>query len=298
MRAALIVNPVAGHGRAPRAAARLADLLHRRGVGTTVATPSSGRIGQCVDELIATGVEVVVAVGGDGTVHAVVQSLAGKPVALGVVPVGTGNDIAGQLGLVTMLDTIADAIAGRRVRVIDCGEARCTGTSAEVFVGVLSTGFDSSVNERANRMRWASGRARYLAATLRELRRFAPIDYRVRIDDLELAGTAMLVCIANAGQYGGGMRICPGASIDDGRLDVTWVDQVAIPEFLRVLPRVFSGSHVRHPAVRTFTGASVSIEGPGQTAYADGERLGPLPVDVRIVPGSLRVIDTRPAGET
>jgi diacylglycerol kinase (ATP) len=154
---------------------------------------------------------------------------------------------------------------------------------------VLTTGFDSSVNERANRMSRLGGQ-RYNVAMVRELASFRPLAYTVTIDGQEITSPGTLVTIGNGPQYGGGMRICPGALLDDGLLDITWLGAVSRVTLLRVFPSVYSGTHVEHPAVRTFRGRSLRVEAPGQIAYADGERIGPLPVDVEVRPGALRVL--------
>jgi diacylglycerol kinase (ATP) len=114
----------------------------------------------------------------------------------------------------------------------------------------------------------------------------------VEIDGQVVTGRALLVCVANGGTYGGGMRVCPDARVDDGALDITWVEDIPRAQFLRVLPRVFSGAHVRHPSVRTYSGTSVRVEANDQIAYADGERLGALPIRIAARPGALRIIDT------
>ena len=256
-----------------------------------IVSPPAGQTRASVRDAIARGVDVVVACGGDGTVHEVLQAVHGTGVAFAVAPCGTGNDIAGELDMPRRPhQSLALAIASGRTRWIDVGRVAWA-TGEEIFLGVLSTGFDSAVNERANAMRWPTGRARYLASVGLELGRFRAREYRVDLDGTMHEGRALLVCIANAGTYGGGMRVCPDAAVDDGLLDVTWVEEIPKGEFLRVLPRVFRGSHVRHPAVHTHRCRSAHIEAPGQIAYADGERLGSLPISVSVQPGALRIVD-------
>ena len=223
-------------------------------------------------------------------VHEVLQAVMGTDAPFAIAPCGTGNDIASVLGM-GHPGRLADAVASGRTRRVDAGWVGWPG-GEEHFLGVLSTGFDSTVYERANGMRWPTGRTCYLASVAADLGRFRARRYTVEIDGQSLTGDALLVCVANAGTYGGGMRVCPDARIDDGALDITWVEDIPRTEFLRVLPRVFNGSHVRHPAVRTYRCASASIHAEGQVAYADGERIGPLPIHVAARPGALRVVDT------
>lgn len=247
---------------------------------------------------------MVIACGGDGTVHEAVQELIHGGPALGVMPGGSGDDLAAALGFcIGRPEESARAIAraARRVvadpgtaRRVDLGMVSTADGVEQAFIGVVSTGFDSAVNERANRMRrW--GGARYLAALARELVSFRPSPYRVTVDGQPVEGRAMLVAVGNGGRYGGGMRVCPAARPDDGELDITWLSAVSRPTFVRSFPSVYRGTHVSNPHVATYRGRSVSIEAPGQVAYADGEPVGPLPVRIQIRPGALRILPVPPA---
>ena len=162
--------------------------------------------------------------------------------------------------------------------------------AGRTFLAVLSSGFDSRVNERANRMTWVRGPVRYRVAMVAELGVFAPVPYRMVLDDEVLELEAMLVAVGNGPSYGGGMRVCPGARLDDGLLDVTVVLPLAIGPFLRLFPSVYRGEHVRSSAVLTRQVRRVSLEADGMTSYADGEPVGPLPVAVDVVPAALEVL--------
>jgi diacylglycerol kinase (ATP) len=215
-------------------------------------------------------------------------------VPLGIVAGGSGDDIAAGLGFTTGgADEIARglvaAVTGDSSRVLDVGMARTSDGVERYFLGVLSTGFDSSVNERANAMRRLAGH-RYNVAIARELASFRALDYDVVIDGVREQRPGMLVSVGNGSRYGGGMRVCPAALPDDGLLDVTWLGAVSKATFLRVFPSVFRGTHVDHPAVRTYRGRSLRIAADGQVAYADGERIGPLPVEIEVRPAALRVL--------
>jgi diacylglycerol kinase (ATP) len=116
------------------------------------------------------------------------------------------------------------------------------------------------------------------------------VPYVLTCDDVTVEGKAMLVSIGNGSTYGGGMRICPDAVPHDGVLDVTWVDEVARTRLLRLFPSVYSGTHVRLAEVRTLRGREITVDAPGQVAYADGERLGTLPVRVAVSAAALTVV--------
>jgi len=174
-------------------------------------------------------------------------------------------------------------IAGR-TRTIDLAVAKDT-----FITTVVAGGFDSLVNKRANAMSWPKGSSRYTLATLAELRTFTPLEYVVTVDGEVIETKAMLVAVGTGPTYGGGLQICAGAEIDDGMLDVTIIKPVSRMTLLQLFPKLSKGTHVGHPAVHALRGRSVRIDSPGITAYADGEPLGPLPVDIGIAPGALTV---------
>ena len=159
---------------------------------------------------------------------------------------------------------------------------------------MLGSGFDSMVNERANRMTWPRGRSRYNLAILAELRTFRPVPFVLDFEGETWHTEAMLVAVGNGSSYGGGMRVCPGARLDDGLLDVTVLGPISKPEFIRVFPTVYKGTHVNHPAVRVRRTRSVTLRADGVTAYADGERLSVLPLTCDSVPGALTVYASGP----
>jgi diacylglycerol kinase (ATP) len=196
---------------------------------------------------------------------------------------------------VAVADVLADAVLAGRHRLVDAGHATSADGVARWFLGVLSSGFDSQVNERANRMTWPSGQARYVRAILAELRVFTAVPYVMVLDEglpteSREEKPGMLVAVGNGTQYGGGMKVCPGALVDDGQLAVTFLDELPIRTFLRVFPKVFKGTHVERAEVHEHSATTVRLDAPGQMAYADGERIGPLPVEIRVHPAAVRVL--------
>ncbi len=304
-RVVLLVNPRSGSGRAARRAPVLERRLRERGLSVeTVAGRDADDGDARLADALRTPAAALVVVGGDGTVHQGLQHLVGTSTALGILPAGTGNDTARTLGLpsdpAVAADLVADELASPHGgRVIDTGVVRTSDGTERAFLAVVSTGFDSAVNERANAMTWPSGRVRYLRAILAELRVFRPVGYRMLLDEglpgqtcVERSG--MLVAVGNGPAYGGGMRVCPGARLDDGLLSTTFLAEMPTRTFLRVFPTVFTGTHVARPEVATAAATSVRIEAAGQVAYADGERVGPLPVRAWVRPASLRVLAPAP----
>ncbi|MTE18290.1 diacylglycerol kinase [Streptomyces sp. TRM43335] len=288
----LFVNPAAGNGRGRDAAQPAARALRAAGfsVRTVVGTDADDALARA-RAAVRGGTGALVAVGGDGMVSLALQAVAGTDTPLGVVAVGTGNDIARALGLPVRAPAragriIAEALKGGRGRVVDLGRV-----DGRWFGSVLASGFDSRVNDRANRMRRPVGRLRYDLAMLAELAALRPVPYRITLDDgpaLEIE--AILVAVGNGPSYGGGMRICGDAELDDGLLDVTVVGECSRTTLVRVFPRVYRGSHLAHPAVTAHRAAKVTLEAPGVTGYADGEPVGPLPVTVEAVADAVRVL--------
>jgi diacylglycerol kinase (ATP) len=214
------------------------------------------------------------------------QAVAGTETALGIIPAGTGNDVARLLD-VPRADASAasDVLLGSRTRRIDLARF-----GDQHFVTVMAAGFDAAVNERANAMAWPRGRMRYNLATLSELRVFQPIAYTLTLDGEVRNLEAMLVAVGNGPSFGGGLRITHGARVDDGWLDVVVIRPMSKLELVRTYPRLYSGGHTRHPAYEHHRVRAVTVDAPGVVAYADGERVGPLPVRVEIAPLALKVL--------
>lgn len=296
MHVALLANPAARGGTAVAAAERAVARLRARGIRTTVL---SGGSAEETTELLRAALEAdvsaVAVAGGDGTVHAALQELAGTDVPLGVIPCGTGNDLARALGLRRLHpEAAADVIADGRTRRVDLARVTRADGSERLFATVLASGFDARVNDRANAMRRPRGRARYLVAILREFVALRP--EHVTLSDGSAAGAAVvfdgeatLVAVGNTPSYGGGIPMCPAADVGDGLLDVTVVRPVGRLELLRLLPRAYRGTHVALAQVSTWRLSSVRLAGAGGTAYADGEPIGHLPLTIASEPAAVRM---------
>lgn len=288
---ALLVNPTAGKGRAAGTVARVTERLRAGGANVAIlvgrdAEDAAGLARQAV----ADGVDALVALGGDGMVHLALNVIAGTSTPLGIIPAGTGNDLAATLQLptkdpVAAADVLMGNLNGPGARPMDAVRV-----GDKWFGCVLGAGFDSRVNDRANRMSWPRGRMRYNLAILAELRVFRPLPFVLELDGERWETEAMLVAVGNAKSYGAGMKVTPDAEVDDGVVDVQVLGPVSKPEFLKTFPKVFKGTHVTHPAVTIRRAKVVSLSSPGVTAYADGEYIADLPIVCETVPGAVQIL--------
>ncbi len=294
----LLVNPHAGRGRAEATAHQVAAHLGARGLRATVSSAESVPAMRAIAaEVVQHGDTGLVVIGGDGMIHLAIQEIAETSTALGIIPAGTGNDFATALGLPSDVHSattvIADALEAGEHRRVDL--ARC---GQRWWASVLCAGFDSAVNDRANRMRWPHGPRRYDLALFAELTRLRAVPMTLKLDGRTVTLEVTLVAVGNTSTYGGGIPICPGADPADGLLDITVVGQVSRTRLLRVTPTLRRGEHLSHPAVRTYRARTVSLHSAAPyviTAYADGEPISPLPVTAICRPGALRILQSTAA---
>jgi len=255
-------------------------------------TRRAGEAESLASNAVRDGRDRVIAVGGDGTVQEVINGLlAGSRGELGIVPLGTGNDLARSLGLPAEPASAWKVAMGRHARQVDAARARNGAGQERWFASAGGIGFDAQVAAAMVRRRgWQAGKAGYVLTTLAELRRFANRPVTITLDDETLSRSVLFVAIANGAYYGGGMKIAPGAEPDDGRLDVCVVGDISRLTALREMPNLYRGTHVRNPAVSMHTARTIRIDGDASTRiHLDGEPFGTLPLDVRIAPGVLSV---------
>jgi diacylglycerol kinase (ATP) len=246
------------------------------------------------------GWPLVIAVGGDGTVNEVINGLvdpSGQPLAtLGIIATGRGRDVCRNLGITTDPGAAARGLGEAPEVSVDLNRAEWQDGGRRYFVNAGGVGFDAEVAERS-RASWGPGTVPYLIAVMTTLGRYAPRPATVELDGVVVSRdpVAALV-VANGEYYGGGMRIAPGASPADGRLDVVVLGNIGRVELIRWLPTLYSGRHLEHAKVRIHTGKAVTIAGPTRLAmHLDGEPVSPAPVRVSVCPGALRLRCVRDA---
>jgi diacylglycerol kinase (ATP) len=289
-----VVNPSAGRGRTRKLLPRLTDAFDRADLDVHVRVSTDFEDARTIARQALEDERGVVACGGDGMVSELAGLTAKANGVLGIVPTGAGNDFARHLGIDHRrpLDAVGVLEHGR-LGAVDLGRAEADGHTAW-FASVANTGFDSEANRWANTVQWASGTTLYVLAVLRTLATYRPHRFRLTVDDRTDDLEAWLIAVGNARCYAGGMKVTPGAELDDGQLDVCIVGPVSRLEFLRSFPKVFRGTHVSHPAVDMRRGRGVRIESLDPTLpielYGSGERIGPLPARLEAVPAAVRVM--------
>ncbi len=282
----LILNPSSGSAR--KAQAALLAEARRRDIPAEVSTSGADLL-QKIDRAVQAGVERLILGGGDGTMHLALPALSASPTALGIVPLGRGNDLVRHLRL--PLDPMAafDHASTGPIREMDLGHV-----DQVPFITIAGTGFQSAVAGHAERATLVGGPLVYPWAVLRTLLGFKPPRFYLRVDGTERKETALLVAVANTPVFGGGMRLAPDARDDDGKLDLVLIRQVPKLRFLRLFPRVYRGEHTDHPAFVHIRLDSCEIRANSPlTFYGDGERLGPAkdqPARIGVLPGALRIV--------
>nr|WP_201469836.1 YegS/Rv2252/BmrU family lipid kinase [Microbacterium hydrocarbonoxydans] len=297
---AVLSNPFAGKGRGAEEA-RIA-LAHLRSRGADVrayAGESAATSRALAVQALDARPQVLVVVGGDGTLSGILDLVctAGIPVAL--VPSGTGNDLARALSLPRHDPVAAAELALTGVpRTIDVGEVRAAGR-LDLFLTIAALGFDAKVSDRTNRLRWPHGVLRYYLALVVELVRLRPMEFTVEVDGEKarsMPGT--LVAVGNTESYGGGMPLCAGAVADDGLLDVVQVAPLTRVRLLRLFPLLLRGEHLSRPEVSRRHAHSVRVSAPGLVVYADGERLAEDECTIGIRRSALTVLVPASPGDS
>ena len=291
--ALVLLNPRAAGGRAARIAEPLRRWLEARAAGATLSIATDAADARSVLLGRPAGSRVVL-IGGDGTLHQMLPALLARQLSVGLVPVGSGNDMARALGLSGLRWDAALAIAlhGAACRC-DVGEL-VIGDAGVPFASSLAVGFDAAVARRAaDGPAWLGGLPRYLWATLSELAALRRLRVRAIVDGtLAHDGEALFASCLNTPSYGAGMPAVPHARIDDGRLDLLVAGRFGRLGALAMLPRLLTGTHLGHARVSTAAFSELQLEcDDALPLAADGEPLGAArKFAVRVLPGALQVV--------
>ena len=289
MRLTILLNPAAGRQKGGRRLAQALNVLQGAGVELAMRESRSGQhLVELARQAQAEKPDVVVSAGGDGTHHYVLNGLWGSQTPLGILPLGTGNDLANGLGIPLEPEKAARVLLDRGTpKPIDLARIGST-----LFHCIAGAGFDSVVTRFANeQVRWMSGSPRYAWAILRCLKFYQPHRLEIRSNEKDFTGEVIFVTIGNNRSYGGGLTMAPRARLDDGLLDVCIVPAMSKLELLRWVPAAYRGEHLAHPGMGYFQTPKVTLHSPSRLElFADGEFIQELPATIEAVPNALRVL--------
>ncbi len=293
MKLLLVVSPSSGGGRAARAMPAVVRAL--RATGWEVSTHVTHDLDDA--ETVAAQAPsdtVIAALGGDGLLSRVAAGTRTSGAVFAPLPGGRGNDFCAKLGTPSDPVAAAAALVGATEHACDCAELSGHELDGRTVLGVISCGFDSEATRRANAATLIRGHLVYAWAALRTLATWRPVELTVTVDGVAHSFRGFTVAVGNSGRYGGGMKVCPEARMDDGLLDVVTVSHASRRFFVRQLPKLFDGTHVDGIIVQAQQGRAITLESADPVElYADGEPAGTVPCTIRVVPGALRVLGGR-----
>ena len=288
----VILNPVAGRGRVRREWPRMAERLRAAGIGFDLARTDAPGAGIGLAERAARAYDAVIAAGGDGTVHEVVNGLlrAGGGAALGVLPLGSGDDFVKMLPSRDPVERLAQG----RPRAFDAGRIRAGG-AIRYFSNGMDIGFGAHASRNVCEVpAFLTGLGAYLGALALTLVRYPKHAVRLQLDgEPPFAQTTAMTAVMNGRAFGGSFHVCPDARADDGMLDLLMVDAIGRLSILGLVPKIMRGTHAGDPRLRLLRAKSVMIESEtpllveadGEIVFEDARRL-----QVEILPGALRVL--------
>jgi YegS/Rv2252/BmrU family lipid kinase len=294
-----LVNPASANGSTGR---RWPELQRRAAAlgleGETRLSERPGHLADLAADAVADGATALVVVGGDGTVHEVVDGLGragvGAQIEVGVVPLGTGRDFARSMRIPRSVDDALEVVRAGRIRTVDLGRATYTTPSGEAqayFANFAGAGISGGIAARANRTTKAfGGRLSFLWATLAVFSRWQPTAMTIEIDG-ERRQALLLEALAMNGDYtAGGMWVAPEASPEDGSFDIVLIGAFSKAEFATTFPKIYRGTHVSHAKVEIIRARELRVDAATPLPIVlDGEQPGTTPVRFELVPSALRI---------
>jgi diacylglycerol kinase (ATP) len=287
-----IVNPVSGNGRTRKVLPHLLSLAKRIGLDFDMQLTQAPEHATELAREHSAEFDVVVAVGGDGTVNEVAAGAVKSKAVMGVIPTGTGNDFARALGRLKSLQDYIHRIVDGKVKAIDTGVLTLNNREL-IFVNGVGAGFDAEVARESLNVHRLKGLSRYLYAVLKTLAKYKSVQMSIELDDRLLEGKRYLVAVGNGISAGGGFLLTPDARLDDGLLDVCLVSDLSVGRVLRVLPSVLNGSHGKYPEVTMRQAKRIRIKSEMPVSiHRDGE----VPsqkvseFELRVDPGYLHIV--------
>jgi diacylglycerol kinase (ATP) len=305
----VVCNPISGSGRGQSLLSVVRRTLDNAGISYTFdVTKGRGDAARLASSAVHAGCSIIIAIGGDGTLFEVVNGIMNPAefdaataeashVAVGLVQAGRGSDFGRSVGVPSDIHAACARLLDGRTTQIDLGYVTYMGFDGKqrsrYFANAAGLGFDAEVTVRANAgPRILGGTIPYLNSLVRTLGSYHNKQISVSLDGTEpWSARANSIVIANGQYFGGGMKIAPDAHLSDGILDITLLGDLGKIDLIRNVPRVYDGSHVTHPKVKTFTARTIEVTSPERVLLqADGEVLGTAPATFQVAHHALRLI--------
>lgn len=286
-----IVNPVSGNGKTLKIIPKIIDYLSKNQIKYEIVHTEykNHAVEIAKQSKKNNNIKMIVAVGGDGTLHEIVNGLYPSEIPLGYIPAGTGNDFAREMDIPRDPIQALKRVLKMQTKKIDLGKI-----NDHYFINVTSMGFDGEVAKTANqsKLKHIFGRLVYIYGIIKVLLTFRPKEITLVVDDKVIFyKNVWLIAIANNRFYGGGMEICPKAVNDDGEFDICVIKDLSHFQFLRLFPTIFSGKHINLPYVDTIRVKRIEVKTNEElTIQSDGEILGNISLRLKIIKQGLNVI--------
>lgn len=296
-----ILNPVAGRGKVYLAIKKIRSILRQIGIDHKISITNAPGHATELAKSTCNDHDVVVAVGGDGTINEVINGLVGGIAALGILPLGSGNDFAKALKVPKSIQKAIDLILKHNEKKIDIGEVKTSiytasqphKTNVRYFVNGVGIGFDASVAFESSKIKILSGLPLYITALIKALFKYRTPHFKIKIDEKRSIDRFFLIAIGNGISAGGGFYLTPNAQLDDGKFDVCYVDHVNLFQILKIFPSVLKGLHGKFKQVHITQANYIHVVSEDNFyVHADGEIVGNLvnEVEISLIPGALHVI--------
>ena len=295
----VIINPAARGGKTARQWPAISELLKRNNISFDYAfTEGTGHGIDLAKEAVDTGYELVVAVGGDGTVNEVVNGIVDKDgkgrATLGIICTGTGRDCIRSLNIPNDLSKACKVLADRNCIDIDLGCAEYISDGRKnkrYYINTAGLGFASDVAERTKRFKRLGGTIPFLIAFSAVFVPYKAKDIAINIDGQIRQEQSLLITVNNGRYFGGGMKIAPDADPCDGLLDIITVRDVNKLRLLYNFPKLYKGTHITHPMVNTYKAKLIDVKTSEKLLLQlDGEVVGEAPANFRVIPSALRIV--------
>ncbi len=283
-----IVNPTAGNNKADKIISIINEVMDSNNCDYRIkVTKKTGDGQRFAQEAKAAGYFAVVSVGGDGTLHEIVNGMEGGTQKLGIIPAGTGNDFARSLNIPFNIRDAVEVLVHRNAALVDLGKL-----NNRYFANFCSVGLDALVVEEANKIKkHLPGTYSYIVGVFRALGKFKSQKVEFIIDNTKYNEEIMLIAICNGGYYGGGMNIAPNADISDGQFDICVVRKLSKPRLLFLFPSIFRGKHTKYEEVKIYRGKNVQVFfKEGMSINSDGVKIKGESVRAEILHKKMEVL--------